>query len=111
MADRDLQRGRRDEDFAEQIARKASRKEKTGRRPAPPLWTSFSLFGVVGWSVAMPTVVAIAVGVWLDNRIADRHSWTLVMIPVGLAIGCALAWRWISHERHQIEENEQEEKK
>lgn len=95
--------------FAKQINRKAKRKAKVNRQPDPPFWSSFSLFGVVGWSVAIPTVLAVAVGIWLDRRIQDQHSWTLVMIPIGLVIGCAIAWHWISHEQRQIEKDERED--
>ena len=95
--------------FGAQIKRKTQRKSKLKRQPDPPVWSSFGLFGIVGWSVAIPTLLAIGVGYWLDRHIDDSHSWTLVMLPVGLVIGCAIAWHWISHEQRQIEKHEQED--
>ncbi len=110
MVDQKHSGKQRSDQFGEQISRKARRKSKLAHQPSPSIWSSFSLFGVVGWSVAIPTVLAIVVGIWLDRSIQDHHSWTLVMLPIGLAIGCALAWHWIRHEQQQIEKHEQEDK-
>ena len=109
MADYKDSENQHTELFNKQIRRKVRRKTKLTRQPEPPIWSSFSLFGVVGWSVAIPTLLAIGVGIWLDRSIHDNHSWTLVMLPVGLAVGCGLAWHWVRHEQRQIEKHEQED--
>lgn len=52
-------------------------------------------FGIVGWSIALPTMLGIGLGIWVDNRWPSRASWTLILLFVGLVMGCVTAWRWI----------------
>jgi ATP synthase protein I len=92
----------RQERFHNTVERKARRKRREQARNSQPLWSGFSLFGIVGWSVAVPTLLAIAVGIWLDRHIVGGPSWTLTLLPVGIVLGCLSAWRWISHEEQQI---------
>lgn len=54
-------------------------------------WTSIAILGV-GWSVAVPTLVGVAIGVWIDHRWPSRFSWTLMLLFGGLALGCLSAW-------------------
>ena len=57
------------------------------------------MFGMVGWAVAVPTMLGIAFGLWLDrNWPAERTSWTLTFMLVGVALGCANAWYWVKRE-------------
>jgi ATP synthase protein I len=91
-----------EESFKRDIATKAQRKEYARTHRARPLWSGFSLFGIVGWSVSIPTLLGIALGVWLDHNYAASHSWTLTMLALGLALGCYNAWRWVSHEERNI---------
>ena len=92
----------RQERFHETVDRKARRKRTEQLRNQQPLWSGFSLFGIVGWSVAIPTLVAIAIGIWLDRHVVGGPSWTLTLLPVGIGLGCLAAWRWVSHEEQQI---------
>lgn len=62
-------------------------------------WFGLGMFGLVGWSVALPTLAGIAVGVWLDRRIPMEFSWTLTLMFAGLVLGCLNAWRWLELER------------
>ena len=65
-----------------------------GRRDG--LWRSIAIFGSVGWSVAIPTVLGVAAGVWIDSRWPSRFSWTVMLLVVGLILGCINAWKHIS---------------
>jgi hypothetical protein len=56
------------------------------------------MFGLVGWSVAIPTVAGALFGVWLDHLWPSRISWTLTCLFVGLLWGCRQAWFWIEKE-------------
>ena len=56
------------------------------------------MFGIVGWSVAIPTIVAVALGVWLDSKLESGVSWTLMLLAAGIAIGCLNAWYWVKTE-------------
>lgn len=57
------------------------------------------VFGMVGWSVAVPAVGGALLGLWLD-RVAPRgFSWTIALLLGGLALGMLVAWTWIDKER------------
>jgi ATP synthase protein I len=53
------------------------------------------MFGLVGWAVAIPTLLGIALGVWLDRRWPSHYSWTLMLLFLGLITGCINAWFWV----------------
>jgi ATP synthase protein I len=84
------------------VSGKAARKLRARREGDRGIWFGLGMMGLVGWSVAVPTVVGIALGVWLDRRSADPGgvSWTLTGLVVGVAIGCVNAWVWIQRELH-----------
>ncbi len=72
------------------------------------VWFGLGMFGLVGWSVAVPTLIGIALGVWIDLKTATRYSWTLMLLVIGIAVGCLNAWFWISRERKMIEEEKED---
>jgi ATP synthase protein I len=92
--------------FSTLIGAKERRKERA-RRTFRNTWFGFSVFGLIGWSVAIPTLAGIALGVWLDARHPGRYSWTLMLLVAGLGIGCLNAWHWVSRE-HETIRREQE---
>ena len=55
-------------------------------------WSSLQLLGVVGWSVALPTLLGIALGIFIDRRWPGGFPWTLTLLFAGLVFGCANAW-------------------
>lgn len=86
------------EHFAKKIQSKEGRKKRARERDGRGILFGMGMFGLVGWSVAIPTVLALALGVWIDARYATRFSWTLMMLAVGILIGCLNAWYWIREE-------------
>lgn len=68
-------------------------------------WRGFGTFGMVGWSVAVPTVLGAVLGVWLDKEYPQTFSWTLTLLIAGLFVGCALAWQWIDKENKSMHEH------
>jgi ATP synthase protein I len=84
--------------FSEQIGAKAVRKLKAQQKAARSVWVGFAVSGMIGWSITMPTLIGIALGVWLDKHHPGKQSWTLSLIVAGLVIGCWNAWRWIAQE-------------
>lgn len=89
---------RREEEVGEEIGRKAERKLKARGEKDRGVWFGLGMFGLVGWSIAVPTVLGIALGLWLDARLDDRVSWTLTLLFVGVALGCLNAWFWVKRE-------------
>jgi ATP synthase protein I len=81
--------------FSAQVARKAARKLAAERAGDPDPWSGLGMFGMVGWSVAIPTVLGALLGAWLDRHHPKGYSWTLALLVAGLTIGCATAWYWV----------------
>ena len=84
--------------FAARAGTKAARKLKARRDAPHGVWFGLGMMGLVGWSVAVPTLLGTALGLWLDARHPGSHSWTLALLVAGLCIGCFSAWRWVTKE-------------
>lgn len=84
--------------LSDRIGRQARRKRRHQRQGLRPLWFGLGMVGMVGWSIALPTLVGAALGSWLDDRWPGEVSWTLSLILTGLALGCLNAWYWIKQE-------------
>ncbi len=97
--------GRKNPTFAEQIGAKAARKGRA-RKSTQGVWFGLGLMGLIGWSVAIPTLLGVALGMWVDKHYASSHSWTLALMIAGLALGCFNAWRWVDHQIREEEEND-----
>ncbi len=72
------------------------------------MWYGLGMFGTVGWSVAVPTVTAAFVGVWIDYHWPSKYSWTLMLLLIGLIIGCWNAWYWVRKEGDTITREREE---
>lgn len=94
----DGQKRPREAPLEEAAGRRAARKLRARRRGRPAAWFGLGMFGLVGWSVAVPTLVGIAFGMWLDGRTEGEVSWTLTFLFIGLAVGCLHAWYWLKQE-------------
>ncbi len=81
-----------DDDLTKLVEDQAERKLRA-RRALP--WRDFATFGIVGWSVALPTVMGLALGIWVDQRWPSQYSWTLIFLALGVMVGCFNAWRWV----------------
>ncbi|MGC9368034.1 MAG: AtpZ/AtpI family protein [Paracoccaceae bacterium] len=87
------------ENKADAITRKAERKEAAEKRgEGRGVWFGLGMFGLVGWAVAVPTLLGIALGIWLDRVLPGGFSWTLALLLAGVALGCLNAWWWINRE-------------
>lgn len=94
--------------FAGQVGAKAARKLKA-RKSTQGVWFGLGMMGLVGWSVAVPTVLGAALGIWLDKHHWSQHSWTLALLVGGLAIGCLNAWHWIAKEEKAMREEQEDD--
>ena len=84
--------------FTREVAAKAARKLRVQRDGPGGIWFGLGMTGLIGWSVAVPTLVGALAGRWLDRNHPGAHSWTLALLAAGLCIGCANAWRWMVRE-------------
>ena len=87
------------DDFTKSIEQQARRKIKARQNGRHSIWFGLGMFGLIGWSVTIPTLAGIALGQWIDKRWPDHISWTLTLMFVGVVLGCMNAWRWIGEER------------
>lgn len=83
--------------FERLVGRKAERHIEARRR-SDSVWFWLGMLGLIGWSVAIPTVIGVAIGLWLDRVAAAPFSWTLSLLVVGLAVGLLTAWFWVRRE-------------
>lgn len=89
-------------DFNAKIATQVARKLKAQRAATQSAWFGLGMFGIIGWSVAVPTLLGALLGAWWDKHHAGPPSWTLALLVAGLIIGCANAWYWIAQQNIAI---------
>ena len=94
-------------EFSRQVSEKAARKLKAQRHVTQTVWSGLGMMGMVGWSVAAPTLLGAALGLWLDKHLPGGHSWTLALLAIGLGLGCFNAWYWVAKENREIHEQEE----
>ena len=92
------------EELATTVGEKEARKLRARRLRERTVWFGLGMFGMVGWSVAVPTLALLALGIWIDRRWSSPYSWTLMLLLLGISLGCINAWYWINRERGQIED-------
>jgi ATP synthase protein I len=92
--------------FNQQIGEKVQRKINAMHKKKQSVWFGLGMFGMIGWSVTIPTLLGVALGVWLDKSFPESFSWTLNGLIVGLFAGCFLAWHWVSKEHEDMNKKE-----
>jgi ATP synthase protein I len=90
--------------FSREVGAKAARKLKARRNATQGVWFGLGMMGLIGWSVVVPTLLGAALGIWLDNHHPGSHSWTLMLLVIGLVIGCLNAWHWVRKEDKEMRE-------
>ena len=98
MSDESKQASKTGPTLARQVGVRAARKLKARRNATPGVWFGLGMMGIIGWSVAVPTLLGAALGLWLDKHYPGKHAWTLALLVTGLAIGCLNAWHWVAKE-------------
>ncbi|MBK5204965.1 MAG: AtpZ/AtpI family protein [Polaromonas sp.] len=93
--------------LSQEVGEKAARKLKAQRHVTQTVWSGLGMMGLVGWSVAVPTLLGAALGLWLDKSHPGSHSWTLMLLAIGLGLGCFNAWHWVAKEDREIHEQEE----
>lgn len=86
------------EALLEQVERKGERRSRARREGRHGLGYGLGMFGLVGWSIAVPTLIGIAIGVYIDRSVESPYAWTLMLMLIGLVIGCLNAWFWLRRE-------------
>jgi ATP synthase protein I len=84
--------------FGRKVASEAALKLRVQRDNTQGVWFGLGMSGLIGWSVATPTVAGVLIGVWLDHSHPAPFSWTLALLVAGLMLGCANAWHWVAQQ-------------
>ncbi|HOJ52065.1 MAG TPA: AtpZ/AtpI family protein [Syntrophales bacterium] len=100
---------KRAESFVHQIAKKEKMKIRIRREGDETIWFGLGVFGVVGWSVAIPTLIGVALGLWIDKTWPSQYSWTLTLLIGGVMLGSLNAWYWVKKAGIRKSEEEEEE--
>lgn len=95
--------------LAGEVGAKATRKRKARRDSTRGVWFGLGMMGLIGWSVAIPTLLGAGVGLWLDDRHPGGRSWTLALLVAGLGTGCWNAWRWVNKEERSMRDDEEQD--
>src|SRR5208283_279724 len=95
--------------FTEQVARKEALRLRGLRHKDETVWFGLGMFGIVGWSVAIPTLIGVAIGIWIDRTWPSQFSWTLMLLIAGVMIGCLNAWYWVRKSGSWSEKASEEE--
>jgi ATP synthase protein I len=94
--------------FSRQVGAQAARKLKAQRSTTMGVWFGLGMSGLIGWSVTVPTLMGAALGLWVDKHYPSRVSWTLMLLVIGLIIGCLNAWHWVASEYDKMREDPDE---
>ncbi|MXS80669.1 ATP synthase protein I [Nitrosomonas eutropha] len=86
-------------DASAAIRRHAERMQQKRKAPKYSPLSGLGVFGVIGWSVAIPTVGGAFLGMWLDRVVPQSFSWPIALILGGVVVGAMVAWNWIDKTR------------
>ena len=88
--------GTRKEAFAKQVRHRRELHDEHVRDGDSSFWQSVGMMGTIGWSVAVPTVLGVLLGRWVDGYLDSAHVFLVFFMLAGLITGCVTAWRMIA---------------
>ncbi|GGE65056.1 F0F1 ATP synthase subunit [Streptosporangium jomthongense] len=88
----------KDDRSAEDIRRSAERMKRAREEPGISPLRGLGAFGIIGWSIAVPTVGGAFLGLWLNKVAPQNFSWPIALILGGVVVGGIIAWGWIEKE-------------
>ena len=95
--------------FTERVARREALKRRALRHKDETVWFGLGMFGIVGWAVAIPTLIGVALGLWIDRTWPSQYSWALMFLIAGVLVGCINAAYWVRRVRSRIIEEDDDE--
>lgn len=97
----DPSKGDRANRFGASIREKEDRRLRERQRGERGVWFWLGMFGMVGWSVSIPTLVGLAIGLWADRAWPSGVSFALTGLVLGAILGGATAWYWVRKESNR----------
>jgi ATP synthase protein I len=87
-----------DDDLNDAVRKRRERRAQWEREGERSIAQNLAMIGSLGWMIVAPTIAGVFIGRWLDGMFSMRVFWTLGLMVLGLAIGCALAWQRMHHD-------------
>ena len=100
-------RNKKDDNEDQKKEAEKERRKIAAKKNKRSVWSGFGLFGLVGWSIVVPTMTGAILGIWLDRSYPQDFSWTLSLLITGLLTGCLMAWNWVNKERKEINDKKE----
>lgn len=97
------------QELSEEVGTRELRKLRARGTRDRTLWHGLGAAGVIGWSVTVPTVAGVFLGLWLDRTWPVHFSWSLALLLAGVTLGCLNAWYWVSLESRKMDEEARED--
>ena len=98
------------EEFLRAVDSKARRMLRLRRTKELSLLGGFAQMGLVGWSIAAPSLLGLFLGWLIDNGLNGGQKCTLTLFIIGLGFGCCNVLSWACKEYKAMEEDECEPK-
>lgn len=92
---------------ADDIRRTAERMKRARSEPGVSPLRGLGAFGIIGWSIAVPTVAGAFLGLWLNRVAPQDFSWPIALILGGIVVGGIIAWGWVDKESSDPTRNNQ----
>ena len=90
------------------VEEKQVRKMRARQTKDRGTWFGLGMMGTIGWTVVVPTLLGVALGLWIDAHWPSSVSWTLTLLIGGLLLGCVNAWLWIAREQRAMEQEKED---
>ena len=90
------------DDFCRRVETQLRRARGSAADGSKAAWFGLGTVGVVGYTVALPTLLGIALGLVLDVHFREAFSWTLCGLALGVIVGASQAVAWLAREHGAI---------
>ncbi|MXN67288.1 ATPase F0F1 [Stappia sp. GBMRC 2046] len=74
-------------EMKEAIELRQERLERWQKEGERPLWKNLSMIGALGWLMVAPTLLGVAAGRWIDNRLGTGVQFSGALIFLGACLG------------------------
>ena len=102
----DSRRRKMADHFTEKVAQREALRIRGLKHKNETVWFGLGMFGIIGWAVAIPTLIGVALGLWIDRTWPSQYSWALMFLILGVIVGCINAAYWVRKIRSQITEED-----
>jgi ATP synthase protein I len=89
---------KRDGELEQAVRTRIDRRARWEQEGERAIGRNIAMIGAIGWLIVTPTLLGLFAGRWLDRHFGMNLFWTLSLLFIGLAAGCAMGWNKVNHE-------------